>query len=217
MGFDVSSAAANAVLYSILTFFTILAIISGGYLNSVLPPRVVSCCLLRRRVRNDGDDDDAPTTEKGEADHFLSARNSASAREIALSFFASGMGAWVRSLYNIYLSLFRNTFDAHYVHIFLLLLLLHFLLGGLWYYRNGCHTPIELDRGVGLQFGIGHPGDFDLLLGTDGPRHVLRRKWGRILHHRFWTPALWTLYASGYYLCFWFLHVHLHCGRTHRD
>ena len=98
MGFDVSSAAANAVLYSILTFFTILAIISGGYLNSVLPPRVVSCCLLRRRVRNDGDDDDdTPTTEKGEADHFLSARNSASAREIALSFFASGMGAWVRS------------------------------------------------------------------------------------------------------------------------
>lgn len=91
MGFDVSNAAANAVLYTVLIFFTFLAVVSGGYLNSCLPPKIISCCLLRSASR-DGSSNNA----KSDADHFLSARNSASAREIALSFFASGMGAWVR-------------------------------------------------------------------------------------------------------------------------
>ena len=89
MGFDVSSAAANAVLYSVLAFFTLLSIASGGYFNSLLPQKLISCCLLRSSSAN-GDN------TNNDADHFLSARNSANAREIALSFFASGMGAWVR-------------------------------------------------------------------------------------------------------------------------
>lgn len=88
MGFDVSSAAANAVLYSVLAFFTLLSIASGGYFNSLLPQKLISCCLLRSSAKGDNTNNDA--------DHFLSARNSANAREIALSFFASGMGAWVR-------------------------------------------------------------------------------------------------------------------------
>jgi hypothetical protein len=95
MGFDVSNTAANAVLYTVLIFFTFLAIVSGGYLNSCLPEKILSCCLLRSRVHGNNSNNNA----KSDADHFLSARNSASAREIALSFFASGMGAWVRFPY----------------------------------------------------------------------------------------------------------------------
>ena len=90
MGFDVSSAAANAVLYSVLVFFSFLALIAGGYLNSCLPQRILSSSLLRSAKNTDGN------YAKGDVDHFLSARNSAGALEIATSFFASGMGAWVR-------------------------------------------------------------------------------------------------------------------------
>jgi TctA family transporter len=92
MGFDVSSTAANAVLYSLLSVFTVLAIVAGGYCNTVLPQRILSCCLLRNPNHNDD--------TKSTADHFLSARNSANARTIATSFFASGMGAWVSFLFN---------------------------------------------------------------------------------------------------------------------
>jgi solute:Na+ symporter, SSS family len=111
MGFDVSNEAANAVLYSVLSFFTLLAVIAGGYLSKYIPERYTNCCLLKQqRVTTDNDDTnntttsattDDPTTTKPimTTDYFLSARNSANAREIALSFFASGMGAWVRLSY----------------------------------------------------------------------------------------------------------------------
>lgn len=82
MDFDVAKGAANAVLYSVLIFFTILAIGTAGYLKC-LPGRVTSFCTL---VPKDG---------ASGADYFLAARNSAGVWSIALSFFASGMGAWV--------------------------------------------------------------------------------------------------------------------------
>ena len=69
------------VLISVLGLFTILAFISRSFLPcpSFLKPYLV------------------PAVSKGSSsdDFFLSARSSASATSIALSFFASGMGAWV--------------------------------------------------------------------------------------------------------------------------
>jgi SSS family solute:Na+ symporter len=81
MGFDVSTGAAYAVLYSVLSFFTILALGSAGFL-SFLPDFLTKCCSLHH-------------DKDGDADYFLAARNSAGTWTIALSFFASGMGAWV--------------------------------------------------------------------------------------------------------------------------
>lgn len=91
MGFDVSNEAANAVLFTVLTLFTILAFGAGGYL-SFLPNRLTCFCRLRSEVEGNGPD---PTSA---ADYFLSARNAAKPHEIALSYFAAGMGAWVRHL-----------------------------------------------------------------------------------------------------------------------
>lgn len=86
MTFEVTKGAAYAVLYSVLVFFTLLAIGSAGYF-SFLPDSVLRCCVLKN---SDGDSEKQNT-----ADYFLSARNSAGTWAIALSFFASGMGAWV--------------------------------------------------------------------------------------------------------------------------
>jgi solute:Na+ symporter, SSS family len=84
MAFNVSEQAAYAILYTVLITFTLLALGSTGLL-SFLPKSITRFITLK-----DGDDGSLKTT-----DHFLSARNAASALSIALSFFASGMGAWV--------------------------------------------------------------------------------------------------------------------------
>ena len=84
-GFEVSEGAAYAVLYCVLIIFTILAIGSTGLLD-FLPEKVTSCC----KIRTKGDGTDIKTN-----DYFLSARNSAGTWELALSYFAGGMGAWV--------------------------------------------------------------------------------------------------------------------------
>lgn len=81
MAFNVSTAAAYAVLYSVLCFFTFLALGSGGFLG-FLPEHLKQFITL-------------PHNSDGQIDYFLSARNSADAWSIALSFFATGMGAWV--------------------------------------------------------------------------------------------------------------------------
>lgn len=79
--FGPDKAGANAVLYTVLTFFTILAFISRGFIP--LPASLQSLLV----PKSDG---------KGSSeDFFLSARSSAGTWTIALSFFASGMGAWV--------------------------------------------------------------------------------------------------------------------------
>lgn len=81
MAFSVPTAAAYAILYCVLVFFTVLAMGAAGW----LPRSISSCC--RYGDSSDGGGD--------MTDHFLSARNSAGSFAIAISFFASGMGAWV--------------------------------------------------------------------------------------------------------------------------
>lgn len=80
-----SEGGAYAILYSILCIFTILAFLSTSFISTLIPNKLRKCICLSKAV-GDGSD---------ESDYFLSARNSASALTIALSFFASGMGAWV--------------------------------------------------------------------------------------------------------------------------
>jgi len=80
---DVSSTAAWIVLFGVCIFFTLLAFGSMDRFGC-LPSQIKGLCLLNKRG------EDAKTV-----DYFLSARNSAGTWSIALSFFASGMGAWV--------------------------------------------------------------------------------------------------------------------------
>jgi SSS family solute:Na+ symporter len=80
MAFEVSTTAAYVVLFVVLGVFTLLAFGSAG-LFWFLPDAITRCCILGEKSEG--------------ADYFLAARNSASAWTIALSFFASGMGAWV--------------------------------------------------------------------------------------------------------------------------
>lgn len=81
--FDVTTAAAWVVLVAVCVFFGIIAVGSAGQLG-FLPNQIKGLCLLNKS------DEDAKSV-----DYYLSARNSAGAWTIALSYFASGMGAWV--------------------------------------------------------------------------------------------------------------------------
>ena len=81
--YDVSITAAWIVLVTVCIFFTILAIGSMDKFNC-LPAALKGMCLLNKSG------EDTKTV-----DYFLSARDSAGPWSIALSFFASGMGAWV--------------------------------------------------------------------------------------------------------------------------
>ena len=71
------------VLICVCVFFTVIAIGSMDRFTC-LPASLKGLCLLNKK------DDEARTV-----DYFLSARNAAGPISIALSFFASGMGAWV--------------------------------------------------------------------------------------------------------------------------
>jgi hypothetical protein len=85
MAFNVSIPVAYVALYGVLLLFTVLAVFP--FRGS----RILSCLLYGNRS--------ATTTNapaKNSTDHFLSARNSAGSFAIGMSFFASGMGAWVR-------------------------------------------------------------------------------------------------------------------------
>ena len=72
----------HPVLYSVLIFFTILGLLASGYISWV-PGSLTRCWALKKNP------------ETGEVDYFLSARGSAGTWSVALSFFASGMGAWI--------------------------------------------------------------------------------------------------------------------------
>ena len=82
MGFAVSYGAAYAVLFTILILFTLLAFATTPFFSRLIPESVQALCCLKSKIDDEGD-------------YFLSARNSASAVAVGLSFFASGMGAWV--------------------------------------------------------------------------------------------------------------------------
>jgi SSS family solute:Na+ symporter len=72
-----------SVLYSVLILFALLGLGAAGYFSFLPDTFLTRCCVLNKNP------------ETGDVDHFLSARNSAGSGSIALSFFASGMGAWI--------------------------------------------------------------------------------------------------------------------------
>jgi len=78
MSFSTPQWLAYVILFTILTLFAILGILSSDIFP--LPEKIRSAIVL---------------SNQNTPDFFLSARNSASTLSIALSFFASGMGAWV--------------------------------------------------------------------------------------------------------------------------
>mmetsp|Transcript_20820 Transcript_20820/g.45417 ORF Transcript_20820/g.45417 Transcript_20820/m.45417 type:complete len:640 (+) Transcript_20820:256-2175(+) len=103
--FNVPVGTAYAMLYTVLVSFTILAVIAAGFLPV---PSFLQCCVasaVPTFAAGGAIPTGASATGKmarrvtlhtgGGADFFLAARNSSNSRAIALSFFASGMGAWV--------------------------------------------------------------------------------------------------------------------------
>lgn len=79
------------ILYSVLGVFTILAILSAGYGERLLPSAITNLIVAKKQ-------DSSTTSSSGgilATDFFLSARDSTGTFGIAMSFFASGMGAWV--------------------------------------------------------------------------------------------------------------------------
>jgi len=84
MAFNVSEGAAYATLVCVCILFTLMAMGSAGYLKC-LPDPVTNCCSLKIH----------DTDVIHSADYFLSARNSAGWFSIGMSFFATGMGAWI--------------------------------------------------------------------------------------------------------------------------
>lgn len=84
MAFNVPEAAAYAVLFSVCVLFTLMAFGSAGLLKC-LPDAVTNCCALKIHDKE----------ILHSADYFLSARNSAGWFALGMSFFATGMGAWV--------------------------------------------------------------------------------------------------------------------------
>lgn len=95
MAFNVSESGAYAVLFSVLALFTLIAIASADYCGCCLPSFINSLFVLRKDNKEEVDEDGKHRNTNRKADFFLSARDSAPASAIALSYFASGMGAWV--------------------------------------------------------------------------------------------------------------------------
>jgi len=91
MTFNVSSTGAYVILYSVLGVFAILATLSAGYGERLLPLAIKNLIVAKN----------SSATITGSSggilatDFFLSARDSTGTFGIAMSFFASGMGAWV--------------------------------------------------------------------------------------------------------------------------
>lgn len=84
--YNVSLGASYASLYTVMVAFTVLALVTSSFIP-------VPAFIGKYLVASNGKTTVASGDEAG--DFFLSARNSANARTIAMSFFAGGMGAWV--------------------------------------------------------------------------------------------------------------------------
>ena len=96
MAFETTKGEAYWVLYTVLTLFTLLAFATTPFSISklgFLPESFLNFCCLAPKLSEGKSVTGADEGAKG--DYFLSARNSASAVSVGLSFFASGMGAWV--------------------------------------------------------------------------------------------------------------------------
>jgi solute:Na+ symporter, SSS family len=100
---EVSTGAAYAVLYSVLLVLSVLTLGSAGWFpESIL---IRGLCTLKNQYQSSSNDvskvEDGGTTTTTRSnffttDYFLSARNAAGFWAVALSYFAAGMGAWVR-------------------------------------------------------------------------------------------------------------------------
>lgn len=84
--YGVSLEVSYSILYIVMVGFTVLALAASSYIPV---PEAVRSYL----VASNGKTTVASGDQSG--DFFLSARNSASAKTIGMSFFAGGMGAWV--------------------------------------------------------------------------------------------------------------------------
>lgn len=105
--FDVSNGAAYAVLFCVLAVFTVLAVLSAGFGASFLPVSIQNLIVahggkdgnLTVSGKTDTSSDNSESSGRKigllATDFFLSARSSTGTFGIAMSFFASGMGAWV--------------------------------------------------------------------------------------------------------------------------
>lgn len=83
--FDVDVGGSYAIVYCVTIFFTLVALVASSFIP-------VPAALGKYLVASNGETTVA--TEMG-SDFYLSARNSADAKTITLSFYAGGMGAWV--------------------------------------------------------------------------------------------------------------------------
>ncbi|GMI15607.1 hypothetical protein TrVE_jg32 [Triparma verrucosa] len=88
--FGVDEGGAYAVLYTVLVAFTGLAFVAKGIIP--VPDSKIKKWFVPRNHAKTAAGEEIPNSAE---DFFLSARNSATTWTIALSFFASGMGAWV--------------------------------------------------------------------------------------------------------------------------
>lgn len=75
--FDVSEGAAYAVLYSVLSFFTLLAVLTAGYCGAS-SSGILDKLGMRMKPAATGDGEESG--EATSADFFLAARNSAGSR-----------------------------------------------------------------------------------------------------------------------------------------
>lgn len=95
MAYNVSEGAAYAVLFTVLALFAIIAVASADFFSACLPSSLNDWFVLRHDNKEEVDEEGKHHNTNRKADFFLSARDSAPASAIALSYFASGMGAWV--------------------------------------------------------------------------------------------------------------------------
>jgi len=94
MAYNVSEGAAYAVLFTVLSLFALIAIASADFFGTCLGG-ANKMFVLKQDDDDTVDEDGKHINSNRKTDFFLSARDSAPASAIALSYFASGMGAWV--------------------------------------------------------------------------------------------------------------------------
>ncbi|KAL3932568.1 MAG: hypothetical protein SGBAC_010790 [Bacillariaceae sp.] len=95
MAYNVSEEAAYAVLFTVLCLFALIAVASADFCGGILGGANRLFVLKQNDEEDTVDEDGQKVNNNRKADFFLSARDSAPASAIALSYFASGMGAWV--------------------------------------------------------------------------------------------------------------------------
>jgi solute:Na+ symporter, SSS family len=92
--FKVSELEALIVLWVVLIFFTFV-VLGAARLLECLPSILTKYCIMSSDPNGQSGDGSKLFWTASGTDYLLSARNSVSAPSLALSYFASGMGAWV--------------------------------------------------------------------------------------------------------------------------